>query len=292
MKAKTSLLTFLSILVTNVMAEGALVEFNAAIVPPSAFKVRQAKAKGIELKAEPGTSLTGFLYKPSGKGPFAAVVLNHDCRGIRKYQTDWAEVLKGWGYVVLQVDSYSARDAQDVCANIFTWDTRDIIGGRTYDAQGAMQHLTKLDYVDSKRIAVLGWDRDTTLGTIAAVGMHRDFEQKFKAAVAFYPDCGRISSAEFIAPLLVLAAEKSDWWPPKNCSKLKAAADAKGTTVDIQMYADAQQGFDDPEVGSGRYHKTAFNPHKTPAGGATFAYNEQARNDAIQKVKKFLAEHL
>ena len=40
------------------------VRFNSASIPPTPFKIKQAKAKGIELKPKPGIALVGKLSKP------------------------------------------------------------------------------------------------------------------------------------------------------------------------------------------------------------------------------------
>lgn len=60
--------------------------------------------------------LRGQLFRPAGEGRFPAVVMLHDCRGIRPYQVGWADELAGWGYVVLIVDSFMTRYEADVCA--------------------------------------------------------------------------------------------------------------------------------------------------------------------------------
>jgi hypothetical protein len=93
------------------------VHFNSAGVPPSPFKIKQAKAKGIELKPKPGIELVGKLSKPRGAGSFPAVVLLHSCSGIRPYQDRWSTKLAQWGYVALQVDSFGPRDIVETCTN-------------------------------------------------------------------------------------------------------------------------------------------------------------------------------
>ena len=85
------------------------VHFNSASVPPSPFKIKQAKAKGIDLKPKLGVEITGKLSKPEGAGSFPTVVLLHSCFGIRPYQDRWATKLAKWGYVALQVDSFSSN---------------------------------------------------------------------------------------------------------------------------------------------------------------------------------------
>jgi poly(3-hydroxybutyrate) depolymerase len=86
------------------------VNFNSAGTPPTPFQLKRAKAKGIELKPEPGAPLRGLLFRPKGEGPFPAVVLLHGCRGIQPYQRDWAGKLAEWGYVALLVDSFGPRN--------------------------------------------------------------------------------------------------------------------------------------------------------------------------------------
>ncbi len=70
-----------------------IVHFTSEVLPPSALKLRQAKAQGKELKREPGFPLWGHLNKPSGPGPFPAVVLMHGCSGIRPTHARWASQL-------------------------------------------------------------------------------------------------------------------------------------------------------------------------------------------------------
>jgi poly(3-hydroxybutyrate) depolymerase len=58
--------------------------------------------------------LSGILHKPSGDGPFPAVVMLNGCENIRDpdqvaHETSWAQRLVSWGYVALQVDSFTPR---------------------------------------------------------------------------------------------------------------------------------------------------------------------------------------
>jgi len=58
-------------------------------------------------------TISGFLYRPEGPGPFSAVVGLHGCDGlidkqgkIRALYGTWGEVLSGEGYIVLLADSF------------------------------------------------------------------------------------------------------------------------------------------------------------------------------------------
>ena len=49
------LLLALLVVLPRPLSAAELVNFNSASTPPSPFAIKRAKAKGIELKAEPGT---------------------------------------------------------------------------------------------------------------------------------------------------------------------------------------------------------------------------------------------
>lgn len=62
--------------------------------------------------------LRGQLIRSAGEWRFPAMVMLHDCRGIRLYQVGWADKLPGWGYVVQIVGSFMTRYDADVCAHL------------------------------------------------------------------------------------------------------------------------------------------------------------------------------
>jgi dienelactone hydrolase len=67
------------------------------------------------------TTITGYLYKPAGAGPFAAVIGLHGCggiidvpppagaAGISPLNGQWGEILSGRGYMVLWIDLFRSR---------------------------------------------------------------------------------------------------------------------------------------------------------------------------------------
>src|SRR5262249_39190880 len=62
------------------------------------------------------------LSRPDGPGPFPAVVIMHDCSGLRPRSSGapgrWAKELVGRGYVVIMPDSFSTRGFPDgVCTD-------------------------------------------------------------------------------------------------------------------------------------------------------------------------------
>ena len=284
------LLLALLVVVPRSLFAAELVKFNSAGTAPSPFAIKKAKAKGIELKAEPGIPLTGLLSKPSGNGPFPAVVLLHECRGMESYQGTWADKLTSWGYVALRVDSFKPRGVEEVCTDF----NRVVDGEVQFDAYGAATYLRRQPFVDPDRIGVMGWGYGggRGLAIVTEDGVQQFFEHKFRAAVALYGGCRLGFDTTFIAPVMMLMGEKDDWSPAAVCQRNLKARQAGPHPFVLNMYPDAYGGFDNPELGEMFYYKDAENINKTPARGATLGYNRAAHEDALKRVNEFLAKHL
>ena len=70
------------------------------------------RASGAAGAAEPNP-LQFTLTKPSGTGPFPAVVILHDCSGLGPRSSGapwrWSTQLTAWGYVTIWPDSFAPR---------------------------------------------------------------------------------------------------------------------------------------------------------------------------------------
>ena len=160
------------------------VEFTSATTPPTPLALKQAKARGVELKQEPGAPLRGLFVRPEGKGPFPTIILLHGCDGIQPFQEQWAVDLAKWGYVALLVDSHGPRGIGDDCPN---WPpTAD---DRAFDAYGALRYLRGLPEVDAARIGVLGWDTGGTaaIRVLQVHGVQQFVPERFAVGIALYP---------------------------------------------------------------------------------------------------------
>src|SRR5262245_46058450 len=201
-----ALAIFYSAVVLSEHAQGSeLVQFNSAPIQPSEFQKRRAKEAGKTLAAVPGAPLEGYLVRPDGPGPFPAVILMHRCRGISQaIEGVWSERLSSWGYVALAVDSFRTRGIKDNC-------TTGLVG-RVYDAYGALDYLAGSPFVDTKRVAVVGFSDggSATLGAVQLGAAEGIMDRQFEAAVAFYPPCAD-SSGDMAVPTLILAGELDDW---------------------------------------------------------------------------------
>jgi len=114
--------------------------------------------------------LHAVLFRPSGTGPFPAVIGLHGCGGLdggagtlSRHYEDWAEHLVADGIVVLLPDSYVSRGLGGQCNNRNLL-VRNAIE-RVADAKAARVWLQSQPWVAAHRISLMGW----TNGAIAAL---------------------------------------------------------------------------------------------------------------------------
>ncbi len=128
-----------------------------------------------------------YLRRPRTAGPSPAVVLLHSCNGDwRRLDERWGKRIASWGYVTLAVDSLGSRGLQKLRP-------RQRLGTiKPADAYRALKFLVRDPFVDPDRVAVSGFcerrpDRsDVGRTRLSGTGIAND---KFRAAVAFYPRC-------------------------------------------------------------------------------------------------------
>ena len=254
---------------------GLIVSFLVACQTGETFK----NAKLAPSDPEPQV-ISGLLAKPSGNGPFPAVVILHTCGGVNTHvQYDWPEYLNKIGYVTLTVDTFGSRGLGR-CPNELTR-SGEINFEMTRDAYGALDHLARLPFIDKSRIAVAGFSLGAKVINSTLVPMRlRDDAQSlnFRAAIAMYGKCGGMGFDEPKIPVLVIFGDKDDGVVAScnNARQLKTSPN-----VQVEIFADTYHAFDNLHANG-----------KTDGVGNYMQYSADATSKAKALVRAFLAKYL
>lgn len=238
------------------------------------------------------------LFKPDGPGPFPALVLLHQCGGLRNpngnwqnlSMLNWAKEAVGRGYVVLLLDSLGPRGVDTACFGPK--------GGVNFarglkDALLAATHVRQFDFVDRKRVAFAGysWGAGVALmagsrRAAAALGM----TDRYDAVVSFYPPCYLVPANgsppytlvldQIDRPLLVLLAERDNETPPKECVSRLSPQKTAGAPIEWHTYPEATHCFDCENLNGRR---------KVDVRGNTveYLYDKSATADAARRMFSF-----
>jgi dienelactone hydrolase len=253
------------------------VEFNSASRPLGRLMEQRARARGEDPKPTPGVPLLGYLAKPEGDGPFPAVVVLPRCDGITPFvQETLPQLLVSWGYVALAVDSLTTRKIERPC---------DTPVDRSADAYGGLFYLAGLPFVDRHRVGLLGIGNG---GRIAlTMGEAQEGEMivnpdklTFKAAVAYYPQCGN-TGEKVSFPVLIMIGRDDQLARAQSCEDLLARRASDSAPTDVIVYPGVHNGF----VESDRVAGMIF-------GIAWGEYNQKAAEESLNKARDFLGRHL
>ncbi len=246
------------------------------------------------------TKLTGYLFEPSGRGPYAAVVMLHGRAGpysslakgvygattLSKRHKQWGEFWAERGYVALLVDSFGPRGFPQGFGRGSYEDRPPEVSEQTVrplDAYGALRYLRGRRDIIGDRIGVQGWSNGgmTVLVTMSdgAPGINQPTaETGFRAALAEYPGCGMDAVKgpyHSYAPLLLMIASADEEVSPRVCEAFAKRARKAGSELESIVFAGAEHNFDDPG-------KTK---QSNPA-------NHSATEEAMSRAESFFAKHL
>jgi carboxymethylenebutenolidase len=212
-----------------------------ALAQTISFTDPRIKARYVTYPSAGGNSgqMRGYLVQPAGAGPFPAVLVVHENRGLNPYIEDVARRAAVEGFVALAPDGlfpvggYPGNDD----------DGRSLQSGldqaklRT-DMLNSARFL-KTDKLSTGKLGVTGfcWGGSTT--NFLAVALGPDLQ----AAVPFYGAAAETASVPQIkAPLLIHYAETdqriNEMWPA-----YEAALKAAGVAYQANVYPGTQHGF-------------------------------------------------
>lgn len=221
----------------------------------------------------------GHVGLPQGDGPFPAVVLLHGCAGLQPNNFRWARFLNRHGYLTLILDSFGPRSLVRNCSQDLETKT---LFNRRLDTIGARAYLASRPDVDQKRIGLMGWSQGATLA-LRLVGQRSvRAQERFEAAVAFYPYC--TPDAKISKPTLIMIGDADDWSPASLCRELVDRAEATGL-INLIVYPRAFHAFDIVELFDGVVIQG-------PLGDHWIKYDPRAYQDSMFQVRSFLLQNL
>ena len=212
-----------------------------ALAQTISFTDARIKARYVTYPSPGGNSGTmrGYLVQPAGPGPFPAVLVIHENRGLNPYIEDVARRAATEGFLALAPDGLSPvggypgndDDGRALQGNLDQAKLRtDMVNGARY---------LKSHALSSGKLGVTGfcWGGGTT--NFLAVTLEADLQ----AGVPFYGAAAETAGVPRIkAPLLIHYAETDErinaMWPA-----FEAALKASGVPYQAHVYPGTQHGF-------------------------------------------------
>ncbi len=200
-----------------------------------------------------GSNIETYLYKPSGKGPYPAVIVLPVRGGMNEYSKDFSDELSRAGYVTLTVNFRTGSG----------WPDAKI--GATYD------YLQKLPEVDPQRIGMVGFSKGGELGLETIFDWGNGFPPRpIRAMVSYYLGSNLRFPQSDDPPILFLHGDKDHRTQWQEVVAFCEESRKAGRVCDYKIYKDT-------------YHSFTHSPSN---------YSPFAERDAYKRTVAFLNKHL
>jgi dienelactone hydrolase len=249
-----------------------------------------ARAERVQIPGAEITLTAKYFPPPFPEaGPAAAVVLLHGCNGqgqttgINPRPDRMVSLLQEKGYAVLMLDSFTARDLQEICSVPLSRRTLSP-RMRAEDARHALEWLKTRKEIDGDRLGIIGWSHGAT-SVLALLGQK---QPSVRVAVAFFPTCSAYVARDKFqttAPLLMLIGEEDNWTPAEPCRTLVARADQP--TLRLITYPDVYHDFDNASLKADETRRVMI-----AGSSVTVGSNPEATSDAYRRTFKWLSPWL
>jgi carboxymethylenebutenolidase len=256
--------TLYYVFLTTILFSSAIVSYKAL---PSAFAQTNAAAisalysnstnvtsdQGLETKKSVNyfDSSSGYLAYPSSVNlankKIPGIIMIHENRGLNAYIKDMANTLARQGYVVLAVDLFKGQMAtNNDQARLLSTSVRNNPGESIANLQSAVKYVSSLPFVDSSKIASIGW----CFGGGQSLQLALNSQNHPLVATILYYGTPLITDAQQLSkikwPILGIFGDKDQANPLPLINKFKVALDANKINNDILIYRGLGHAFANP----------------------------------------------
>lgn len=256
--------TLYYVFLTTILFSTAIVSYKAT---PSAFAQTNAAAisalysnstnvtsdQGLETKKSVNyfDSSSGYLAYPSSVNlankKIPGIIMIHENRGLNAYIKDMANTLARQGYVVLAVDLFKGQMAtNNDQARLLSTSVRNNPGESIANLQSAVRYVSSLPFVDSSKIASIGW----CFGGGQSLQLALNSQNHPLVATILYYGTPLITDAQQLSkikwPILGIFGDKDQANPLPLINKFKVALDANKINNDILIYRGLGHAFANP----------------------------------------------
>jgi carboxymethylenebutenolidase len=235
---------------SNITSNAAAVS-NIAITNTTSSSTSNT-TEGLQIKRDVNyfDSSSGYLVYPSatttGK-KLPAVIMIHENRGLNDYIKSMANTLAREGYVVLAVDLFKGQVAQtNQQAQQLTSFVRSNSTTTISNLQAAVKYVSSLPFVDSSKIASIGW----CFGGGQSLQLALHSEQHPLVATILYYGTPLVTDKQQLLkikwPVLGIFGDKDQANPLPLINMFKSDLDTAGVTNQIIIYKGLGHAFANP----------------------------------------------
>jgi dienelactone hydrolase len=184
------------------------------------------------------------MAAPNAKVP--AMVVVHGSSGVLQNDWEWAKRLNEMGIATFVIDNFTGRGITETATDQSRLSPSADVAG----ALAALSLLATHPAIDPRRIGVMGFSRGGSAAINSALEPIRraviDGDLRFAAHVALYPGCAVpfVSAHLDGSPILMLLGGKDDYTPASFCLDYADRLRARGASIRVAVYPNANHGFD------------------------------------------------
>jgi carboxymethylenebutenolidase len=213
----------------------------------------------------PDGAARAFVFRPSGQGPWPAVIFYMDAPAIRPALFQMCERLAGHGYFVLLPDmfwragpyepinfkeAFASEEARRAIFGKFISSTNP--EKSTRDSGAFLEWLSKQPDVEGEKVGCTGY----CMGAALALRTAGAYPERVVAVGGFHgarlatdeADSPHLLAPKIRAKVYIGGADEDAGFPPEQADRLRDALNAAGVENTVEIYAGARHGYAPPDM--------------------------------------------